>query len=121
MLKHWLSALRMTATPFGVPVDPEVKMIQESSYGTGRRFPGSTVPASIAAARSLVDGARHSPSPVKIAAEATGAAIESSGVLLRKGQPALRAAINKALGEIKADGTYKAISERYFGVDVSKH
>lgn len=71
---------------------------------------------------SYLDFKQHKPNaPVKIAAEATGAAIESSGVLLRKGQPALRAAINKALGEIKADGTYKAISERYFGVDVSKH
>jgi cystine transport system substrate-binding protein len=46
--------------------------------------------------------------------------VESSGVLIRKGQTALRTAINKALADLKADGSYKAISERYFGVDVSK-
>lgn len=44
---------------------------------------------------------------------------EYSGIILRKGQPELLAAINKALAEIKADGTYKAISEKYFGEDVS--
>lgn len=58
--------------------------------------------------------------PVKVAAEASGPSVESSGVLIRKGQTALRTAINKALADLKADGSYKAISERYFGVDVSK-
>ena len=39
---------------------------------------------------------------------------------MRKGEPELVAAINKALAEIKADGTYQKISEKYFGQDVSK-
>ena len=43
-----------------------------------------------------------------------------SGVLLAKGKPELLEAINKALTEIKADGTYAAISEKYFGADVSQ-
>ncbi|MCJ9711262.1 transporter substrate-binding domain-containing protein, partial [Bordetella hinzii] len=42
-----------------------------------------------------------------------------SGVLLRKGNPELQAAINKALSDIKADGTYKRLSEKYFGADLS--
>ena len=55
---------------------------------------------------------------LKIAAEQANA--DYSGVLLAKGKPELQAAINTALGEIKADGTYAAISEKYFGADVSQ-
>jgi L-cystine transport system substrate-binding protein len=55
---------------------------------------------------------------LKIAAEQPNA--DYSGVLLAKGKPELLEAINKALEEIKADGTYAAISEKYFGADVSQ-
>jgi cystine transport system substrate-binding protein len=41
-------------------------------------------------------------------------------VIVRKGDPELVAAINKALEEIKADGTYKTIADKYFGQDVSQ-
>ena len=40
--------------------------------------------------------------------------------MIRKGNPELVAAINKALADIKADGTYQKISLKYFGEDVSK-
>ncbi|RUT99812.1 transporter substrate-binding domain-containing protein, partial [Mesorhizobium sp. USDA-HM6] len=43
-----------------------------------------------------------------------------SGVIVRKGDPELVAAINKALADIKADGTYKKIADTYFGQDVSQ-
>ena len=43
-----------------------------------------------------------------------------SGILVKKGSPELVAAINKALDEIKADGTYAKISNQFFGVDVSQ-
>src|SRR5690606_21562652 len=56
--------------------------------------------------------------PVKIVATEGEAA--QSGVLVRKGDPELVAAINKAIEEIKADGTYQKISEKYFGEDVSE-
>lgn len=52
-----------------------------------------------------------------VATEAEG---DASAILLRKGQPELVAALNKALDEIKADGTYKTIAVRYFGEDVSQ-
>lgn len=55
---------------------------------------------------------------VKIAA--TQADADFSGVLLAKGKPELVEAINAALAEIKADGTYAALSEKYFGADVSQ-
>ena len=37
-----------------------------------------------------------------------------------KGEASLAAAINKALGEMRADGTLSALSEKYFGMDISK-
>ncbi|MBJ3783484.1 amino acid ABC transporter substrate-binding protein [Devosia sediminis] len=56
--------------------------------------------------------------PVKVVATAEDA--DFSGVILAKGKPELLAAINEALEAIKADGTYAAISEKYFGEDVSQ-
>ncbi len=68
---------------------------------------------------SFYDFKKHKPdADVKIAAQEANA--DYSGVIVRKGQPELVAAINKALDEIKADGTYKKISETYFGQDVSQ-
>ena len=51
---------------------------------------------------------------------ATEADADFSGVLLAKGKPELVDAINVALAEIKEDGTYAEISEKYFGEDVSQ-
>jgi len=45
---------------------------------------------------------------------------EAQGILLRKGNPELLSAIDKALTDMKADGTYIRISQKYFGEDVSK-
>jgi len=55
---------------------------------------------------------------VKIAAEEGDA--DHSGIIIRKGEPELLDAINKALADIKSDGTYKQIADKYFGQDVSK-
>ena len=55
--------------------------------------------------------------PLKIAAANTVGQLQ--GLLFRKDQPELKAAIDKALADIKADGTYLRISEKYFGEDVS--
>jgi cystine transport system substrate-binding protein len=68
---------------------------------------------------SFLDFKKHKPDAnVKIAAEQADA--DYSGVIIRKGEPELLEAINKALVEIKADGTYQAIADKYFGQDVSK-
>ncbi len=56
--------------------------------------------------------------PVKIVATEDDASY--SGIIVRKGDPELVAAINAALEAIKADGTYKRISDTYFGADVSQ-
>lgn len=55
---------------------------------------------------------------LKIAATQENA--DYSGVLLAKGKPELLEAINVALAEIKSDGTYAALSDKYFGADVSQ-
>lgn len=68
---------------------------------------------------SFLDFKKQKPdAPVKIAAEQENA--DYSGIIIRKGEPELLEAINKALADIKADGTYQKIADKYFGQDVSK-
>lgn len=45
--------------------------------------------------------------------------VENIGIAISKGQPELLAAINQALTDIKADGIYLAIAEKYVGADIS--
>lgn len=45
---------------------------------------------------------------------------DQMGIMFRKGNDELVAAVNKALEDMKADGTYLKISEKWFGEDVSK-
>ncbi len=45
---------------------------------------------------------------------------ESQGIAVRKGNPDLVAALNKALDDLHRDGTFKQISDKWFGTDVSK-
>lgn len=69
---------------------------------------------------SFLDFKKQKPNArVKIAATDKATEFGNSGVLLRKHNPELVAAINQALAAIKADGTYKTISVNYFGTDLS--
>ena len=45
---------------------------------------------------------------------------QPSGIMFNKGNKELVAAVNKALADMKSDGTYSKISNKYFGTDVSK-
>lgn len=68
---------------------------------------------------SFLDFKTHKPdAPVKIVALRDDA--DQVGVIFPKGEPDLKAAIDKAIADIKADGTYLKISKKYFGEDVSK-
>lgn len=68
---------------------------------------------------SYLDFKKQQPNaPVKVVAEQENAT--ASGIIVRKGDDDLVAVINKALDEIKADGSYDKISQKYFGQDVSK-
>lgn len=67
---------------------------------------------------SILDYLKKQPNAnVKIAAEAEDAG--QSGLMFRKGNDKLVEEVNKALEEMKEDGTYKEISEKWFGEDVS--
>ncbi|WP_062209353.1 amino acid ABC transporter substrate-binding protein [Aureimonas sp. AU12] len=75
--------------------------------------------ATLNSSLSFLDFRKQKPdAPVKTVAEQDGG--DASGILLRKDNPALKAAIDTALADIKADGTFAAISQTYFGADVSK-
>lgn len=68
---------------------------------------------------SYLDFKKHRPdAKVKVVAEHANAA--QSGILLRKGHPELVDALNKALADMQADGTYSSISQKYFHADISK-
>ena len=45
---------------------------------------------------------------------------QEAGVTLRKGEPELLAAINKAIDKLRADGTLAKLSQKYFNADVTK-
>ena len=62
---------------------------------------------------------QQSKAKLKVVARDDSAEFGRSGVLMRKGQPQLKAAIDKAIDALIADGTYKKISEQYFGEDLA--
>lgn len=68
---------------------------------------------------SYLDFKKHKPD-AKVRVAATQADAEHEGIIFPKNRPALKAGIDKALADMKADGTYKAIAEKYFGEDVSR-
>ncbi|HWO94827.1 MAG TPA: amino acid ABC transporter substrate-binding protein [Bacillus sp. (in: firmicutes)] len=67
---------------------------------------------------SVLDYKKQKPdAPIKIVDEAGDAA--ASGLMFRKDSGKLVEEVNKALAEMKEDGTYTKISEKWFGEDVS--
>ncbi|OWA33428.1 amino acid ABC transporter substrate-binding protein [Saccharibacillus sp. O16] len=68
---------------------------------------------------SFLDVKKQKPDlALKVVAEAEDAS--QSGAVFAKNSPELVEAVNKALADMHSDGTYKKISEQYFGEDVSK-
>jgi L-cystine transport system substrate-binding protein len=68
---------------------------------------------------SFLDFKKQKPdAPIKVVAETKDAS--QSAILFNKGNQELVDAVNKALDDMKKDGTYLKISEKYFGTDVSK-
>ena len=56
--------------------------------------------------------------PIKAGAQV--GAVERMGIPFQKGNPQFKQALNKALADIAADGSLKAVSLKWFGIDVSK-
>jgi len=68
---------------------------------------------------TYLDYAKTNPDAgLKIAAETTDKS--ESAFVFRKGSTELTSAVDKALDELRADGTLTKISEKYFGTDVTK-
>ena len=59
-------------------------------------------------------------SRLPIQAGARVGAVERMGIPVQKGQPQLKAALDKALAELAADGSLKKASLKWFGTDVSR-
>lgn len=60
-----------------------------------------------------VEFAREHPGAIEVVGQPF--TVEYYGIAIRKGRPQLLRAINRALAEIKADGTYDVIYERWIG------
>jgi cystine transport system substrate-binding protein len=56
--------------------------------------------------------------PIKAGAQV--GAVERMGIPFKKGNPEFKSALNKVLVDATADGSLKAISVKWFGIDVSK-
>jgi cystine transport system substrate-binding protein len=78
------------------------------------------VDATVNDSLSFFDFMKHRPDArVKIVAlDNSPGSRDQSAVLIRKGSPKLRAAINAALAGMMKDGTYEKISRKYFGKNV---
>lgn len=77
------------------------------------------VDATINDSLSFLDLKKQKPdAPIKVVADYNNA--EQSAVLFNKGNKELVDAVNKALEDMKTDGTYLKISNKWFGTDVSK-
>lgn len=61
---------------------------------------------------------KHSSLPIKAGARV--GKVEQMGIPFAKGNPQFKAALDQALAAAAADGSLKAISMRWFGVDVSR-
>jgi cystine transport system substrate-binding protein len=59
-------------------------------------------------------------SPLPIRPGAVVGEADKNAIPLVKGNPALKAALNKALEDSYQDGSFKAVSVKWFGIDVSK-
>ena len=102
------------AEGYGANVQPVDDFIQTIELLTSGR-----IDATLNAEVSFYDYlSTHPDAPVKIACidpQTTEVAI-----VMPKGETALREAVDKALEEMRADGTLTALSEKYFGTDISK-
>lgn len=77
------------------------------------------IDATINDSLSFLDYKKQRPdAAIKVVAEVDTK--DESGILFNKGNQELVDEVNKALADMKADGTYLKISEKWFGEDVSK-
>lgn len=109
------STYQLTAEAYGATVKDV-----ESLDGTIEELLSGRVDATLNAEVSINDYMKEQPdADIKVAAY--DSEVEKVGMIMPYGESSatLRDAVNKALSELRADGTLKAISEKYFGMDIT--
>ena len=77
------------------------------------------VDAAVNDSLSFLDLKKHKPNIAIKVVDQQGDA-QPNAIMFNKGNKELVAAVNKGLADMKADGTYSKISNKWFGTDVSK-
>ena len=111
------STYQLTAEKYGATVKDV-----ESLSGTIDELLAGRVDATLNAEVSINDYMKEQPDAnIKIAAY--DPEVEQVGMIMPYGDSSesLRAAINDALKELKEDGTLSAISDKYFGMDITEN
>jgi L-cystine transport system substrate-binding protein len=98
----------------------EAELVQVDGFNQALDLLNSMrIDATINDSLSYLDYKKQRPdAPIKVAAELDTK--DESGILFNKGNQELVDAVNKALTDMKADGKYLEISQKWFGEDVSK-
>jgi polar amino acid transport system substrate-binding protein/arginine/ornithine transport system substrate-binding protein len=96
-------------------VAKESDVYMELFAGRGDIALGSSVASGEALKRPEGKGYAQVGSTVRIGGGSTGGV----GIAMRKGDDALREKVNTAIKAIKADGSYKKLSDKYFDFDIS--
>ena len=103
------------AESYGASVTPVDDFIQTIELLTAGR-----IDATLNAEVSFFDYLSiHPDAPVKIACY--DSQTTEQAIVMTKGETALREAVDKALEEMREDGTLTQLSEKYFGTDISKN
>lgn len=103
------------AEAYGASVTPVDDFIQTIELLTAER-----IDATLNAEVSFFDYLSiHPDAPVKIACY--DSQTTEQAIVMPKGETALREAVDKALAEMREDGTLTGLSEKYFGGDISKN
>ena len=110
------STYSKVAEGYGATVTPVDDFIQTIELLTSGRI-DATLNAEVSYNDYLV---QHPEAPIKVACVDPN--VTQTAIPLRKGadSDALRAELDKILGELAADGTLTELSVKYFGIDISK-
>ena len=103
------------AESYGASVTPVDDFIQTIELLTDRRI-NATLNAEVSYYDYL---SVHPDTPVKIACY--DSQTTEQAIVMPKGETTLREAVDKALEEMRADGTLAGLSEKYFGTDISSN
>ena len=119
-LKDKKSAQSLTSNLAKIATKYGAKLVQVDGFNQSiDLLTSKRADATVNDSLSFLDLKKQKPDvDVKVVAESPDS--DKNGIMLNKNNKELLDAVNKALSDIKADGTYLKISEKWFGADVSK-